>query len=105
MDRHARERSRVRRCRRDVPVKAFVTSRTWVADATFKWTAPGDTRRRYLKLQGEYLDRTEDGSLAFDVTGLAASGDYRSRQSGWYVQLSLIHISEPTRLLSISYAV
>jgi hypothetical protein len=62
------------------------TSRTWIADATFKWTAPGDPRHRYLKLQGEYLDRTEDGTLAFDVTGLDASGDYRSEQSGWYVQ-------------------
>jgi len=71
---------------RDVTNAFTGSSRTWVADATFKWTAPGDPRRRYLKLQGEYLDRTEDGSLAFDVTGLAASGDYRSRQSGWYLQ-------------------
>jgi hypothetical protein len=71
----------------DAVINAFSgTSRTWVADATFKWTAPGDTRRRYLKLQGEYLERVEDGSLGFDLDGLAASGDYRTRQSGWYVQ-------------------
>jgi hypothetical protein len=62
------------------------TSRTWIADATFKWTAPGDPRRRYLKLQGEYLDRIEDGTLAYDVAGLDASDAYRSEQSGWYVQ-------------------
>jgi hypothetical protein len=61
-------------------------SRTWIADATLKWTAPGDPRRRYVKLQGEYLERVEDGSLTFDLDGLAASGDYRSRQSGWYAQ-------------------
>ena len=32
---------------------------------------PGDPRRHNLKLQGEYLDRTEDGSLAFDIDGRA----------------------------------
>jgi hypothetical protein len=68
-------------------VNAFAgSSRTWIADATFKWTAPGDPRRRYVKLQGEYLERVEDGSLTYDVEGIAATGGYRTRQSGWYVQ-------------------
>jgi hypothetical protein len=62
------------------------TSRTWVADATFKWTRAGDPRRRALKLQGEYMQRTEDGSLSYDLDGAGLAGDYRSRQSGWYVQ-------------------
>jgi len=62
------------------------TSRTWIVDATFKWTRAGDHRRRALKLQGEYMQRTEDGSLAYDLDGAGLEGDYRSRQSGWYVQ-------------------
>jgi hypothetical protein len=62
------------------------TSRTWIADATFKWTRPGDTLRRSLKLQGEYMHRTEDGELTFDLSGAALAGDYRSEQDGWYVQ-------------------
>ena len=62
------------------------TSRTWIADATLKWTRPGDPRRRSLKLQGEYMRRTEDGDLTFDLSGAALSGDYRTEQDGWYVQ-------------------
>jgi hypothetical protein len=62
------------------------TSRTWIADATLKWTPLGDPNRRQFKLQGEYMHRSEDGSLAFDATGAASSGVYRSTQSGWYLQ-------------------
>lgn len=62
------------------------TSRTWVVDALMKWAPNGDSTRRQLKLQGEYMRRTEDGQLAFDATGANLIGDYRSRQSGWYVQ-------------------
>jgi hypothetical protein len=62
------------------------TSRTWVADAVMKWAPHGNATRRQLKLQGEYLHRAEDGQLAFDTNGANLAGDYRSRQSGWYVQ-------------------
>ena len=62
------------------------SSQTWVVDATLKWTAPGDPRRRYLKLQGEYMDRTEDGSLSYTALGPTLDGRYRASQSGWYVQ-------------------
>ena len=62
------------------------TARTWVVDALMKWAPNGDSTRRQLKLQGEYLRRTEDGQLAFDTTGANLIDDYRSRQSGWYVQ-------------------
>jgi hypothetical protein len=62
------------------------TSETWVADATLKWAPPGDTLRRSLKLQVEYMWRTEEGELAFDRAGAALAGDYRTRQDGWYVQ-------------------
>jgi hypothetical protein len=62
------------------------SSETWVVDATLKWTAPGDPRRRYVKLQGEYMDRTEDGALSYAAPGSELGGRYRSEQSGWYVQ-------------------
>jgi hypothetical protein len=62
------------------------TSRTWGLDAILKWAPHGDSTRRQLKLQGEYLQRKEDGDLAFDTTGANFTDDYRSRQSGWYVQ-------------------
>lgn len=61
-------------------------SRTWGLDAILKWSPRGDSTRRQLKLQGEYLQRKEDGGLAFDTGGANLDGDYRSRQSGWYVQ-------------------
>ena len=61
-------------------------SRTWIVDATYKWNRPGDPLRRSLKLQGEYMSRTENGDLAFDVTGAALTDRYRSEQDGWYVQ-------------------
>jgi hypothetical protein len=62
------------------------TSRTWIADATFKWVAQGDPRRRSLKLQGEYMHRKEEGALAYDIAGQALSDGYDASQSGWYVQ-------------------
>lgn len=62
------------------------SSRTWIADATLKWAPHGDATRTQLKLQGEYLHRTESGQLAFDVDGAALDGDYHSVQSGWYLQ-------------------
>lgn len=68
-------------------VNAFTgSSETWIADATLKWTPTSSTTRQGLKLQGEYMRRTEDGSLAFDTTGAASSGGYRSVQEGWYLQ-------------------
>jgi hypothetical protein len=68
-------------------VNAFTgSSETWVVDAELQWTRPGDPKRRSLKLQGEYLQRREDGSLAYGVTGPSLVGDYSSDQSGWYVQ-------------------
>lgn len=61
-------------------------SRTWVGDVIFKWAPQGNPTQRNLKVQGEYLRRTEDGDLTFDVDGLALNDAYRSRQSGWYLQ-------------------
>jgi hypothetical protein len=62
------------------------TSRTWIVDATLKWAPHGDPTHHQLKLQGEYMHRTEDGQLAFDVTGQNLASAYSSSQSGWYAQ-------------------
>jgi hypothetical protein len=68
-------------------VNAFTgSSATWIVDATFKWTPASSTRRQAFKLQAEYMRRTEDGSLAYDVNGEGLSDSYRSEQDGWYVQ-------------------
>ena len=68
-------------------VNAFSgTSRTWAGDFVIKWSPQGNSTQRNLKVQGEYLRRTEEGSLAFDLEGAALAGDYSSRQSGWYLQ-------------------
>ena len=62
------------------------TSRTWIADGTLKWAPHGDPTYHQFKLQGEYMRRTEDGQLAFDVTGQDRASAYSSSQSGWYLQ-------------------
>lgn len=62
------------------------TSKTWIADGTLKWAPHGDPTQHQLKLQGEYMHRTESGVLAFDVTGQNLSDGYDSSQSGWYIQ-------------------
>ncbi len=65
------------------------TSRLWIADAVWKWAPNGNPYYRNFKLQGEYLRRTEDGSLTYDISGAslgAATGAYNAAQSGWYLQ-------------------
>jgi hypothetical protein len=62
------------------------TTEMWIADAELKWTAQGDPKRRYLKLQGEFMQRTQDGSLGY-VDGLGQlDGSYETDQYGWYLQ-------------------
>jgi hypothetical protein len=61
-------------------------SKTWAADFIWKWAPHGNSTRRQLKLQGEYLRRTESGSIIFDADARALTGAYRSQQSGWYLQ-------------------
>jgi hypothetical protein len=58
-------------------------SRTWVADAVFKW-APSP--RRQLKVQAEYLRRTENGGFTYDPLSLALPYGYDNTQEGWYLQ-------------------
>lgn len=62
-------------------------SATWIADAVYKWAPNGNPTHTNFKLQGEYFRRTETGTLDYALdSGDAASGSYRSRQSGWYLQ-------------------
>ncbi|HEX9472704.1 MAG TPA: hypothetical protein VF931_00850 [Steroidobacteraceae bacterium] len=61
-------------------------SRTWVLDGILKWSPHGNATVHSLKLQAEYLQRTEDGQLAATVNQLTMAAPFRSRQSGWYLQ-------------------
>ena len=57
-------------------------SSLWAADFVLKWAPNGNSTATNAKLQGEFFRRTEDGQLAHN----AATGDYSSRQTGWYLQ-------------------
>jgi hypothetical protein len=73
-------------------------SKTWIADFVWKWSPNGNPKYRNFKVQGEYFQRREKGTLNCldeDAVGNAcdpgASGatvlsDYKTRQSGWYLQ-------------------
>ena len=64
-------------------------SKTWIADFVWKWAPNGDASRQILKLQGEYFNQSEDGTLVYDVDGTAMgtqSGNFNNRQSGFYTQ-------------------
>jgi hypothetical protein len=57
-------------------------SNLWIADFILKWAPGGNATVTNFKLQGEYFRRKESGALSFD----AVTGDYASKQSGWYLQ-------------------
>jgi hypothetical protein len=61
-------------------------SKMWGVDFVWKWAPDGNPVERNFKLQAEYMQRREDGDLAFDTAGANLSDGYRSKQSGWYVQ-------------------
>jgi hypothetical protein len=61
-------------------------SRTWIADAVWKWAPEGNATERSLIVQGEYFHRRENGTLAFDVNGANLADAYTATQSGFYVQ-------------------
>src|SRR5881392_3519580 len=58
-------------------------SNLWIADFILKWAPGGNPTVTNFKLQGEYFRRKESGELNFNNVN---SGDYSSRQSGWYLQ-------------------
>jgi hypothetical protein len=64
-------------------------SRVAIADFVWKWAPNGNAHERNFKLQGEYFWRRERGDLTYDrdgTLGLTQNADYRSSQSGWYLQ-------------------
>ncbi len=68
-------------------------SKTMIADFVWKWAPDGNSKYRSFKLQGEYFQRREKGTLdCQDDAGAACNGgagvvsDYRTRQSGGYLQ-------------------
>jgi len=61
-------------------------SKVWVADFVWKWAPNGNATNTSLKVQGEYLHRSEYGDLIYDVNTANASGRYSASQSGWYLQ-------------------
>lgn len=73
----------------DVVNRFTGTSDSWGLGLVFKWSPNGNARERDFKLQAEYLQRRESGQLTYDSESVSlgsASGDYESRQSGWYAQ-------------------
>ncbi len=65
------------------------TSNTWALSGVLKWAPEGNPTYNNLKLQGEYFRRKESGTLTYDTQAASLgtqSGDYASRQSGWYAQ-------------------
>ncbi len=65
-----------------IPAAFSGRSQVLVADAVWKWAPDGNPTQRNVKLQGEWMQRRESGSLS----ALDQAGAYRSRQSGWYLQ-------------------
>jgi hypothetical protein len=68
-------------------------SRTAGLDLVWKYSPNGNMRERYLKVQGEYFQRKENGTLIYDYTtpgvvpaGVNNPGSYSVTQIGWYLQ-------------------
>jgi hypothetical protein len=64
-------------------------SRTYVADAVWKYAPHGDPVYTNFKLQAEYMRRHEDGDVIYDADGalgLTNMAAYDAKQSGWYLQ-------------------
>jgi hypothetical protein len=80
-------------------------STTWIADFVWKWAPDGNPAYNNFKLQAEYFQRREKGTLTCtgEQTGTDANGNpvanacspagddsttgsYLTRQSGWYAQ-------------------
>jgi hypothetical protein len=66
-------------------------SRTAGVDFVWKYSPNGNTAKRYLKVQGEYFRRKENGLLTYDTGSVAAApgpttDSYAVTQSGWYLQ-------------------
>lgn len=64
-------------------------SRLWIADFVWKYAPNGNPYYTNFKLQGEYLRRTENGNVIYDVNNASlgpSTAGYDATQSGWYLQ-------------------
>ena len=66
---------------------------TWIADFVWKWAPNGNPKYQNFKFQSEYFVRKDKGELTcMDENGVGnacttpVTGDYDTRQSGWYAQ-------------------
>ena len=96
----AREREAIFSDINGVEAQGFYSgdSTTWLADFVWKWAPNGNPKYRNFTFQSEYFSRQEKGNMnctdensvgnacnpAND--GSSVTGDYRTRQSGWYAQ-------------------
>lgn len=58
-------------------------------NGVWKWAPNGNATRQNFKLQGEYFQRRENGTVTYDeegVTGATVDSAYRASQQGWYLQ-------------------
>ncbi len=60
-------------------------SKTSGVDFVWKYAPDGNTTVTNFKLQGEYFQRTQNGSLTYNLAA-PVTDSYRVTQSGWYVQ-------------------
>lgn len=58
-------------------------SQTAGVDFIWKYAPDGNTANRYLKLQGEFFQRKESGTLSYNAL---TTSSYSDTQNGWYVQ-------------------
>ena len=91
LETHAQDRisSALDRSGEETQVAFSGKSKVAIADFVWKYAPNGNARETNLKIQGEYLWRKEEGTLApaGDIPPVfAADSPYRSRQGGWYVQ-------------------
>ena len=61
-------------------------SHLWIADFIWKYAPNGNPVYTNFKLQAEYFRRHNNGDLTYDTAGVANTGAYDSKQSGWYLQ-------------------
>lgn len=65
-------------------------SQTTGLDFIWKYAPNGNIRNRYVKLQGEYFHRKENGLLTYDTNAvlpaLPVTDSFSVTQSGWYLQ-------------------
>jgi len=55
-------------------------------DFVYKWAPNGNSRERNLKVQLEYFERDEDGTVTLIGSSPLETSTYQGEQSGWYLQ-------------------